>query len=637
LHLPKEFIRLSSFFISNGAEKVVAKFLKKIKENDVENRTRFPFLVLAVSIFLTLGITYNFYRSSLNKDTTRFNNEVNLVQSAIENKIGLYTALLKGGRGFVESAAELNRVSFADYVQSLDLERNYKSVQAIGYNKIVLPGEREALIKSMEAEGIVDFKMFPDGERDSYHAIIYIEPFNEQNQKEVGFDMFTEPNRRAALVRAGDSGMPSASAKVNLLQGDDANRQTGFLIYLPIYKKGKIPETVEGRRKNLTGYIYSPFRSADFLDEIQKSTATYDIAVRIYDGEPIAENLLSQTTFENNPKSLNQIEKDQATENTMPVAGRLWTIKYDSLPAFSEQSSIGWTPLIFLSGIIFSFLLFGMTYWETSARLKLEIVAARLTESEAQKQKSLENEQKARLLAEQANTTKDEFIAVVSHELRTPLNAIAGWTKILRTGNLSANTKNLALEKINKNLRLQTKLVEELLEYSQILSGNVSFEEKRLNFSDVFENIFRGIESSAREKNIEFLKDNRLNGHLILGDEDKIKIVIYNLLTNAVKFTGSGGRIETQVLENDGMIQMTVKDNGKGISPKFLPQIFERFSQADTSSTRTFGGLGLGLTISKHIVKLHKGTIEAQSDGIGNGSVFVLKFPRHQEPKSISN
>jgi signal transduction histidine kinase len=607
----------------------VAQFFKKFGENDTENKTRFPFLVLAVSIFLTLGITYNFYRSSLNKDTVRFNNEVNRIQSTIENRINLYIALLKGGRGFVESAAELNRESFANYTQSLDIERNYKSVQAIGYNKIVLPEEREALSRKMQAEGIEDFRIFPGGERDSYQATIYIEPFNEQNKKDIGFDMFTEPNRREALVRAADSGMPTASAKVNLLQATNQNSQPGFLIYLPIYAKDKVSQTVEEKRKNLIGYIYSPLRSADFLDEIQRSTDTTDIAVRIYDGEPNPENLLSQTTFENNPKSINQIEKDQSTENVINIAGRTWTIKYDSLPAFSEQSSINWTPLIFLIGIVFSFLLFGMTYWETSARLKLEIIAARLTESEAQKQKLLENEQKARLLAEQANTTKDEFIAVVSHELRTPLNAIAGWTKILKTNNLSANTKNLALEKINKSLRLQTMLVEELLDYSQILSGNVIYEEKPVNFSALFENIASGIEASAQERNIEFIKDNRLNGHLVLGDEAKLKLVIYNLLTNAVKFTQSGGRIETQLLEKDGKVQMTVKDNGKGMSSEFLPQIFDRFSQADTSSTRNYGGLGLGLTISKHIVKLHNGTIEARSDGIGTGSVFTIKFPHH--------
>jgi signal transduction histidine kinase len=442
--------------------------------------------------------------------------------------------------------------------------------------------------------------------------------------------MFTEPKRREALIRAGDTAMPRATGKVNLLESSETGSGSGFLIYLPIYKDGIVPATIEEKRKNLIGYIYSPFRSADFLGEIQKSTNTYDIAVQIYDGEPKPENLLAQTNFENNPKPINQIEKDQSTENTIDIAGRPWTIRYNSLPAFSEQSSINWTPLIFLIGIIFSFLLFGMTYWETAARLKLEATAGRLIESEAQKQKLFENEQKARLQAEQANTTKDEFIAVVSHELRTPLNAIAGWTKILKTNNLSPNTKSLALEKINKNLRSQTKLVEELLEYSQILSGNAKIEAKPMNFSDLFESIISEIEPTAQARDIELSKDNRLNGHLILGDEAKIKIVIYNLLNNAVKFTQTGGKIELQLLENNGEIQMTVKDNGKGMSAEFLPQIFERFSQADSSTTRNYGGLGLGLTISKHIVKLHNGTIQGDSAGIGSGSTFTVKFPQHQ-------
>jgi signal transduction histidine kinase len=277
-----------------------------------------------------------------------------------------------------------------------------------------------------------------------------------------------------------------------------------------------------------------------------------------------------------------------------------------------------------------------MTYWEASARIKLQKTAADLFETEQQKQGLLEKEQAARLSAEQANRTKDEFIAVVSHELRTPLNAIAGWTRILRTGDLSDNTKKLALEKIEKNLRSQTKLVEDLLDYSQIVSGTIKLEDKEVNFSEVFENTFTEIEPKAQEKSIEFLKNNQLNGHLVLGDEDKIKIVIHNLLTNAVKFTHSGGRIETAVLENDGAIQMIVKDNGRGISHEFLPHIFDRFTQADASSTRNSGGLGLGLTISNHIVKLHNGKIEADSKGTGKGATFTVSVPYHTK-KSLSN
>lgn len=599
--------------------------------NNTSEVLKFPYLILAVSIFITVGITYNFYQSAKNKDLIRFTNEISRVQFAIDNKINLYVALLKGGRGFVESSIDLNRKSFANYVESLNLEQNYASVQGIGYNKIIAPLELDKLAEQMEAEGYADFKVFPATNKDSYQAIIYLEPLNEKNQKAIGFDMSTEINRKTALERAADSGQSVATGKVNLVPENEIDREPGFLIYLPIYKNNEIPDSIEERRKNLVGYIFSPFRANEFLQEIQKTTAVSDISVKIYDGELKPENLLSQTVHNDNKNFVNQIDNDYATQKELSVEGRKWIIEYNSLPNFTEQSSVAWTPLIFLGGIIFSFLLFGMTYWETSARIKLQSTATKLLESETQKQALLENEQKARIVAEQANSTKDEFIAVVSHELRTPLNAIAGWIRILRTDNLSHNTKKLALEKIDKNLRLQTNLVEELLNYSEILSGNIKIGDKKVDFCRVFDHTFQEMELKAREKSIEFIKDNQLNGHHILGDEDKIKLVIYNLLTNAIKFTHSGGKVEAQASENEDNIQLSVKDNGRGISPDFLPHIFDRFSQADTSSTRSYGGLGLGLTISNHIVKLHNGVIEANSEGLNKGSTFTMKIPFYKE------
>ncbi len=588
---------------------------------------KLPYLILAVSIFITIGITYNFYKSAKSKDLIRFTNEISRVQSAIDNKINLYVALLKGGRGFVESSKDLSRRSFAEYVESLNLARNYAGVRGIGYNKIVAPSEINKLTEQMRVEGYSDFRIFPTVEEDSHQAIIYLEPFNEVNQRAIGFDMSTEIVRKAALERAADSGESASTGKVNLAFEGENDSEPGFLIYLPIYKKNEIPNSIEARRQNLVGYIFSPFGANEFLQEIQKTAATSDIAVKIYDSELKPENLLSQTIHIESRSFVSQIDNGYTAQEALDVEGRKWIVEYNSLSNFTDQSSVAWTPLMFLGGIIFSFLLFGMTYWETSARIKLQATATKLLESETQKQALLENEQKARFVAEQANSIKDEFIAVVSHELRTPLNAIAGWIRILRTDNLSLNTKKLALEKVDKNLRLQTKLVEELLNYSEILSGNVNIEDKKIDFSRVFNNTFEEMESRAREKSIEFVKDNQLNGRHFLGDEDKIKIVIYNLLMNAIKFTHSGGKIEAKALENEGNIQLSVSDNGRGISPEFLPHIFDRFSQADTSSTRNFGGLGLGLTISNHIVKLHNGVIEADSKGLNKGSTFTMKIP----------
>ncbi|CAN5675880.1 hypothetical protein BH18ACI1_BH18ACI1_03450 [soil metagenome] len=610
----------------------MSKILEKIKKN--EKTANFPYLILLVSILITIGVTYNFYQSAKSKDSIRFNNEVSRIQLSVENRIGLYIALLKGGRGFIESTAKLNRQSFSNYVKSLELDKNYVGMLGIGYNKVLLPDEREALIKQMRAEGYSDFRIFPETERAVYQTIIYLEPLNERNEKAIGYDMSTEENRRDALNRAKDTGDPAASAKVLLLQENEqeneSDKQAGFLIYLPIYKNGKIPLNLEERRQNLTGYIYSPFRAGDFLDQVREKTSSSDIAVKIYDGQLKPENLMAQTASNATASFINTVEENYSAQKNLDVAGRNWIIKYDALPSFAAESSVGWTPLILLSGIIFSFLLFGMTYWEASARAKLQTTAAELFELEKQKQTLLEKEQTARLSAENANKTKDEFIAVVSHELRTPLNAIAGWARILKTDNVSANTKNLALEKIDKNLRLQTHLVEELLDYSQIISGNINVEGKKVIFPDVFECSCREIEEKAREKSIEFIKDNQLNGHTILGDEDKVKIVIHNLLSNAVKFTHSGGKVEASVMQEGDNIQIIIKDNGQGISPEFLPHIFDRFNQADNSSTRNYGGLGLGLAITNHIVKLHNGTIKAQSEGKGKGSVFVVKFPVHK-------
>jgi signal transduction histidine kinase len=607
----------------------VASFLKRLMIGEsVDNKiVKLPYLVLAISIILSVGVTLVIYKNVLSRDNIQFNNSVARVQSAIENRISLYVALLKGGRGFVESAESLNREKFANYVKSLEVEKNYAGVQGIGFTKTVAPDGRDALVKQMKSEGYPDFKIFPEGEREIYQTIIYIEPLDERNRKAIGFDMSSEENRRQALFNARDLGTETLTAKVVLMQENEKDGQAGFLLYLPIYKNGRIPATVQERRENLVGYIYSPFRAADFLSAILNETSSPEVALRIYDGDVKPENLLAQSVADNSQDFEARRKETFYTKNNLEVAGRRWVIEYVPLPTSAEQSNLRLIPLVFIVGVVFSFLLFGITYAESASRAKIQNIAAELFETEQQKQILLEKEQRARLAAEQANLTKDEFISVVSHELRTPLNAIAGWAKILKTQNLSENTKDLALQKIERNLRSQTRLVEELLDYSQIISGKINLEARQFDFSGVFESSFHEMEPKAHGKEISLIKHNELNGQKILGDREKIKIVIRNLLSNAIKFTPAGGKVEVNVTETGGTIEMTIKDTGRGISREFLPHIFDRFRQDDTSTTRFYGGLGLGLAISEHIVKLHNGSIEAHSEGKEKGSVFTVKIP----------
>ena len=429
---------------------MVKKFSERLESGRKIDIVKLPYLVLATLILLTIGSTYLFYQSAKSKDISRFNNEVTRIQSTIEARLGLYIALLKSGRGFIESDNTLTRKDFANFVGSLELDKNYTGVQGIGFSKVFTPEDRAALLERMKSEGYSDFKFFPDTERDSYQAIVYLEPNNEKNRQAIGFDMSTEPNRRAAIERARDTGEPAASSKIKLLQEVAPDIQSGFLIYLPIYKDGKQPRSIEERRENIRGYIYSPFRAGNFLKEIHRTTNADNIKLRIFDGESSPENLLAQTAVNIENAATPPINEQFIAETRMEIAGRNWTIQYETLPAFGEQSSVGWTPLIFISGIAFSFLLFGMTYWESSSRAKVQTIAAELFESENQKRKLLVQEKDARRAAEYANQAKDEFISVVSHELRTPLNAIAGWTRILKATYLNEEKRKSALEKIRK-------------------------------------------------------------------------------------------------------------------------------------------------------------------------------------------
>ncbi len=600
---------------------------KNLSNEKIRKKVKFPYFVLVFSILLTIGATILFYQSAKSKDTARFGSSVSRIRSSMENRISLYIALLKAGRGFIESSSDLDKHKFANFVESLELEKNYFGAQGIGYSITVKPEDQAKLIAQIKSEGYENFKISPELNGRSGQVIIYLEPDNERNQQAIGFDMASEEIRRTALEKACDTGIASETARVILLQENEQDRQFGFMIYLPIYKDGQFPETIEERKKNLQGFIYSPFRAKNFLRDVQNNVGITDIAVRIYDGEPNDENLLVQSDSIRETDFTKKINGQYSTENEIEIAGRKWRIQYETLPSFAVQSSVNWSPLIFLCGLIFSFLLFGMTYWEASTRAKLQETTDDLTESEQKIQGLLENEQEARRIAETANATKDEFISVVSHELRTPLNAIAGWTRILRSDELSKNTKELALQKIEKNLRLQTTLVEDLLSFSQLVSSNDNFLKNEIDLSDIFEIAHSEIEAAITAKNIKLDKDNILNGHRILGDAEKVKILIVNLLSNAIKFTPENGFIKTRLAKSDEFAEITVEDSGKGINAEFLPHIFDRFSQDDTSTTREFGGLGLGLAVSHHIVKLHNGTIEAKSEGEGKGSTFIVKLP----------
>ncbi len=239
----------------------------------------------------------------------------------------------------------------------------------------------------------------------------------------------------------------------------------------------------------------------------------------------------------------------------------------------------------------------------------------------------LESERAARARAEQANRLKDDFLATVSHELRTPLNAIVGWTQVLKD-RLAANPEAVEeLKIVERNAYAQAQLIDDLLDLGRIAAGKMILNAVRFELGDLIEDAIASIRQAAELKGILISAPAREVRERVTGDRKRLQQVLLNLLSNAIKFTPKGGRVFVTVAQVDSHVEIAVADNGRGIAPEFLPHVFERFRQADSSTTRQYGGLGIGLALVKQLVELHGGEARAESPGLNRGATFTISLP----------
>ena len=254
-------------------------------------------------------------------------------------------------------------------------------------------------------------------------------------------------------------------------------------------------------------------------------------------------------------------------------------------------------------------------------------MAANLTAVAIENVRLLKLERTAREAAEESNRLKDEFLATVSHELRTPLTAILGWSRMLEGGTLDDSVTQQAVETIWRNAKAQAQIVDDILDVSRIITGNLYLDLHPLEVVPVVENAINVVRPTADAKGIRIETYFDRTPAMISGDANRLQQVVWNLLSNAVKFTQSGGRVCVKVSQGAGVVEVSVLDTGQGIEKEFLPYVFDRFRQADSTTTRRHGGLGLGLAIARHLVEIHGGTIRAESAGVGRGAIFTIRLP----------
>jgi signal transduction histidine kinase/ActR/RegA family two-component response regulator len=287
----------------------------------------------------------------------------------------------------------------------------------------------------------------------------------------------------------------------------------------------------------------------------------------------------------------------------------------------------GWFDAPFASAVVLLSIIVLFAVIIVAVAIRLSAVDRRQKELVAQRELLLASERAARSEAERAAHLKDQFLATVSHEVRTPLNAILGWASLARDPQKDRRQTERALDIIIKNARLQAQLIDDLLDISRIVSGKLRLEPKQVDLAQVVRAAATAMAPEAEAKNITIAQELGAHAAPVQGDSGRLQQVVWNLLSNAVKFTSKGGQVSVSLTRKGESFEVAVVDSGAGIDPAFLPLVFERFRQADGSTTRRHGGLGLGLSIVRHLVELHGGTVTAESPGKDRGSTFRVTLP----------
>jgi len=741
-------------------------------------------LALAVS----LGLTFAAWRfaDAHERDVARaaLNERANQLAARLSARMLAYEQLLRGAAGLFSIGQPVGRDEWRTFVGTIGLS-TLPGIEGMGWAQRVPAAELGAHVEAMRRQGLADYRIHPPARADVHGPVTFLEPASERNRRAMGFDMFGEPVRRAAMQAARDSGRPSLTARVVLVQDGDAARRPGFLAYLPIYRPGAPTDDVEARRAALVGWVYAAFLAQDFV-EGALGGGWGDLGFELRDaregGEPIAAaGAAPRPESETLRTTLRMVDRDwelvawpasgpdaaarrgsswvalggivgsllifgivrtlgstrgravaiadrmtvalrQANESLearvrertaslrdtndrlatvneklrsvnaafgvigapgpigdrlAAVAGRLRSIVPAGIAlavAFRAESAgapaIGvdadasvhrdelerWraaalesdrsgeapnpvggpfecrleAPLLDAHGRTRGFLLLGRTSgaFQSEDALVLSQFAL-LVGSSLSLHETLARERHARAEAERADRAKEEMLAVVSHELRTPLNAIQGWLHVLHRRRADDDRVLLerAIEVIQRNLDTQVQLVDDLLDTARIVSGKLRLVLRPLDLVPVVAAATETVRPLAEARRIALSVSIANEAFDTVGDASRLEQVVWNLLTNAVKFTPPGGSIAVRLERIGWLAQLEVEDDGQGIDPSFLPHVFDRFRQADSSSTRAAGGLGLGLALVQHIVHAHGGQVMVRSEGSGRGTCFTVSLP----------
>ncbi|MCR5876614.1 CHASE domain-containing protein [Phenylobacterium sp. J426] len=603
-------------------------------------------VTLLVGVLATLLVAGQLWQAGRAKDDARFEAEVDLAIARLADRIETHIALLRGGVGLFAGSDEVTARDFADYAAQLGLGSRYAGVLGIGYSEVATgEAERRALERQMRGEGLTDFKVWPAGPRPIYHSIVFLSPLNDRNRAALGYDMFTEPTRRAAMAKARDSGQAAASGRVLLVQEIEARKQPGFLIYLPVYAEGVVPASPSERARRLRGFVYSPLRTHDLLGAVFPSTADRLVDVAIYDGVVRQADLLYATA----------LEPGRATRQTvrsLDVGGRTWAVVVQARPGFASSSAAPWAAG---AGLLLTLVLAGASFAQgrsaaslEQAREDLQALAGSLetrvedrTRELAGANAVLQQEMRRRESAEAQVRQMQKIEAIgqltggIAHDFNNMLAVIVGSLDMARrrlTGDEDARIVQ-CLANASEGASRAAMLTARLLAFSrqQPLSP-MPIDANKL-VSGMSELLRRSLGEQVRVETV-------LAGGLwrTYADAGELENAILNLAVNARDAMPDGGRLTIETLNTHldeayaaahsevsagQYVTICLTDTGTGMTPEVAERAFDPFY-----TTKGVGkGTGLGLSQVYGFVKQSGGHVKIYSEP-GEGTTIKVYLPR---------
>jgi signal transduction histidine kinase len=570
------------------------------------NREQWKFILIpSFAVFILLAIlTLLFFNATLSEVKKQQNSELKqLNQDSIlrlKTRMTYYEDILRGGAGLFKASNNVTRKEWKDYVDSYDIANRYPGVQGVGVSIIIPKNNLANHVSDIKTEGFGDYNIYPEGNRDIYSSIVYLEPFTGDNLKAFGYDMYSDTTRRLAMNTARDTNLPALSDIVTLVQDDKASPTSpGLLLYYPIYNKTSA--TVQERRENIYGFVYAPFRTNDLLiNTVSKNNEYYNYKIIVND---INNSLLYQTENSNDfSYDINTINQSQEFD----LYGKKFTItgylKQDSIIQNSRNKPLS----VLITGLLLSVLASSVLYMMLSNKLK-----------ELNMNGSVK-----------VQSAKDELLALASHQLRTPATGVKQYIGMLKeglAGQLSQYQQEIVNKAYDSNER-QLATINEMLYVARADSNKLNMTYKHIDLVNLIDEIINEMNETIKYSNHTIKTDYQLKSLIIYCDPYYIRMAIENILSNAIKYTLSGGLIEISLKHTNKFATLYIKDSGVGISKKDQKLLFKKFSRIPNSLTNQVVGTGLGLYLVKKIIHQHKGSVSVISqDKIG--TQIIVKLP----------